>query len=178
MRVLSSISFAMLVGWASCSSTPTCEELCERQAACEDTPSDCVANCQESERRADSEGCPERHTSVSECLDDAADICDPGCDTQISELFACTCPGGSCITDAGCAVATANGSDEGFCSVIGICGEDTLSLNCFGPDDTCTCRDAADNETSVPYQAAFCADDATVQGDAAAEACGWPNSGG
>ncbi len=87
----------LVVASPSCSTEPTCEDLCERQAACPDTPADCVEGCREGGERSEAAGCPETYEEMNRCLDEADDICSPPCDAEIGAFFTCTCPGGACL---------------------------------------------------------------------------------
>lgn len=171
------LSFGCALALASCSDTPSCEQVCERQEGCADASPDCVAGCLEGEQRADDAGCPERHDELNRCLDGAADICTAAiaeCQEETGAFFACTCPDGACLDTSACAYAATTGVSDGVCTVLGVCGDATLSLACNGPDEPCSCLDDAGDEAStVPYDPTFCSDDVSAQGDAAAAACGW-----
>lgn len=93
------LALALVALAPSCGSEPTCEDLCERQGSCPDTPSDCVAGCREGEQRAEAAGCPETYDAMNRCLDDAADLCTPPCGAEIGAFLECTCPQGSCLSD-------------------------------------------------------------------------------
>jgi hypothetical protein len=148
--------------------------VCARQQdECPDTPSDCVASCEDGRRRAEDAGCPDAHDELTACLHGADDICN-ACDVETSAFLQCTCPDGACLTEEGCAFSATTGSASGSCIVIAVCGEATLSLDCRGEDEPCRCLDEDGNETAtVPYQVAFCSEDVAAQGAAAQAACGW-----
>jgi hypothetical protein len=163
---------SILLALASCSTEPTCESICEQQSDCPDYESDCVQSCEEGRTRAEENGCPETHEELSACLDEADDICRRGCDAETSAFIACSCPGGSCLGGGECSYATTG--EAPLCSVLGLCGEDALTLDCGGEDEPCLCNDAeGEPVASVLYDAAFCSGDAEARGDAAAAACGW-----
>lgn len=86
----------LLVG--GCSSTPTCEDTCERQLQCAMPDDDCVAGCEEGKQRAEAADCPDTHADLQDCLDTSDDACSTsGCEAETAAFFACTCPNGSCL---------------------------------------------------------------------------------
>jgi hypothetical protein len=177
--LLSALGVALLVA-PSCSSDPPdddggdprCESLFALQRDCPDYEADCVEGCTSGRERAEDNGCAGTFEALADCLEQAADVCESGCDAETAAYVDCTCPGGDCGTTGECAYATSG--DEGFCTVLAICGETTLSLEC-NDEVECECLDGEGAlAATVAYDSAFCTGAPGERGDAAASACGWP----